>query len=300
MTVRILLVSAIAALGFASAEPARANELVLEPSSAWNIDYAADSCALRRTFGDGPQQTTLEMRRFAPDNVLQTTVATGALKMGSGSFSYRFDPGKKYGTPGFWHHLIFDQNQHGVIFGMAFADRPVSGLHAEDFVKHAQLLASPDFLDREAKAADEVASITLAGAFTNVLVLKTGSLKAPLMAMSGTASRICAGTGVVDLGAQAKLTRPAVPVNRASVDRMMDYPPKMLAKGMPGIVNVRLAIDERGNVTNCFIQMPLADPAFEKSTCADLQHALDFEPALDQNGKPVASYWVTMVDFRVD
>jgi TonB family protein len=81
---------------------------------------------------------------------------------------------------------------------------------------------------------------------------------------------------------------------------MMDYPPKMLAKGMPGVVNVRLAIDERGNVAGCSIQMPLADPAFEKSTCADLQHALEFEPALDQNGKPVASYWVTLVDFRVD
>jgi hypothetical protein len=299
MTVRILLFSAIVALAFASAGPARAKELVLEPSSAWNIDYAADSCALRRTFGDGPQKTTLEMRRFAPDNVMQTTVATAASRMGSGTFSYRLDPDKKNRSPGFWHHLIFDQGQQGVIFGMAFEDAPMKGLHAEDFIKHAQLLASQDFLDREAKAADEVSSITLAGAFSNVLVLKAGSLKAPLMAMRDCIEELRRHWGV-DLGVQAKLARPAVPVNRTSVDRMMDYPPKMLAKGMPGIVNVRLAIDERGNVTNCFIQMPLADPAFEKGTCADLQHALDFEPALDQNGKPVASYWVTMVDFRVD
>jgi len=78
---------------------------------------------------------------------------------------------------------------------------------------------------------------------------------------------------------------------------MMDYPPAMLRKSMPGLVNVRLAIDEAGRITACHIQMPLSDPAFEESSCADIQHAFDFEPALDKDGKPIASYWITRVVF---
>jgi hypothetical protein len=299
MALRILLSAALAFLGLAATAPAQAKELVLAPSSPWNIDYATDSCALRRTFGEGEQKTLLEMRRFAPDNVLQTTVASGAARLGSGSFNYRFDPDKKQRSPHFWHHLHFDGGQQGVIFGLALEEAPLDGLHADDLIKHEQLLASHEFLDREAQTADRIASISIAGAFTNVFVLKTGSLKAPLLAMRTCTDELRRHWGI-DVDAQAKLTRPAVPINRASVRKMMDYPPKMLARGMPGLVNLRLAIDERGNITGCFIQMPLSDPAFEKSACADLEHALDFEPALDQSGKPVASYWVTVVDFRID
>lgn len=81
---------------------------------------------------------------------------------------------------------------------------------------------------------------------------------------------------------------------------MMDYPPKMLRRSMPGLVNVRLAIDERGLITACHIQMPLSDPEFEASSCADIQHALEFDPALDKDANPIASYWITTVIFSLD
>jgi hypothetical protein len=80
---------------------------------------------------------------------------------------------------------------------------------------------------------------------------------------------------------------------------MMDYPPEMLRRGMPGLVNIRLAIDDAGRITACHIQMPLSDPSFEESSCADIQHALDFDPALDKDGKPIASYWITKVHFSL-
>ena len=62
---------------------------------------------------------------------------------------------------------------------------------------------------------------------------------------------------------------------------------------------MRLDVDETGGITACHIQMPLSDPAFEESSCADIQHALDFDPALDKDGKPIASYWVTKVYFQI-
>ena len=80
---------------------------------------------------------------------------------------------------------------------------------------------------------------------------------------------------------------------------MIDYPPMMAREGVPGVVNIRLAVDESGLVTACHIQMPLADPAFERTSCTDIQHELDFDPALDKDGKPIASYWVTKVHFQI-
>jgi hypothetical protein len=104
----------------------------------------------------------------------------------------------------------------------------------------------------------------------------------------------------IDVDAHRTLTRHATPTNLKRVPRMMDYPPKMLAKGMPGYVNVRLDINESGGISACHIQMPLSDPEFERSTCADLQHALIFDPALDTDGTPIRSYWITQVRFQIN
>jgi len=78
---------------------------------------------------------------------------------------------------------------------------------------------------------------------------------------------------------------------------MIQYPPKMLQRSMPGLVNVRLDISAAGRVTGCHIQMPLSDPAFEQNSCVEIEHGLEFEPALDKDGKPIASYFVTSVNF---
>lgn len=103
----------------------------------------------------------------------------------------------------------------------------------------------------------------------------------------------------IDVEAHKTLTRPALPIDMAAAASMVGYPPKMLRQRMPGLVNVRLAIDEAGRVTACHIQMPLSDPEFAASSCADIQHAFEFEPALDKDGKPIASYWVTRVVFQI-
>jgi hypothetical protein len=103
----------------------------------------------------------------------------------------------------------------------------------------------------------------------------------------------------IDVEAHKTLSRPAVPVNLDEVPGMMSYPPKMLQLNMPGLVNVRLDINETGRITACHIQMPLSDPAFEESSCADIQHALDFDPALDKDGTPISSYWITRVHFSI-
>jgi hypothetical protein len=45
--------------------------------------------------------------------------------------------------------------------------------------------------------------------------------------------------------------------------------------------------------------MPMSDPEFEESSCADIQHAFEFEPALDNDGNPMKSYYITSVQFHI-
>src|SRR6478609_8369090 len=77
---------------------ARASEqpLLLPPSSSWVVDYAEDSCALRRTFGDGRINAILEMRQIGPGNGYE-------IRIGSDTLSRtRRAPRVRYGSDEDW------------------------------------------------------------------------------------------------------------------------------------------------------------------------------------------------------
>jgi hypothetical protein len=285
------------------ASPVRAqDEPGLAPISGWTLDYAADSCALRRMFGEGKNRAYLEFRRFGPGLGLQTTIASSRMTATRwGSFSYRF------GNEGDWREVTGAnaitmngdfRGYSGVLFDPVLVNLPEYE-KIEDPLARAAYLKNIDLRAVEMKAASETDSITLRGAFRKRLTLQLGSLDKPIAALQTCIDELMTHWGI-DVEAHKSLTRPAIATNLAEVPRMMDYPPKMIQQSLPGVVNIRLGIDERGLITACHIQMPLSDPEFEKSSCADIEHALEFEPALDKDGKPIPSYWVTRVVFRLN
>lgn len=286
---------AIALVAGAGSSPARAGDaLTLEPSSRWELDYAADSCALRRTFGEGEQQSQLEIRRFQPGISLQTTIATKAMPMTRRNFRYRFDPKVDWQDGVAANYVYFAESFEGVIFYPRLVDLPFKD--TKDDAELAQFFKTADLVGMEAKAGESVQSLSLSGAFRDDLVLKTGSLSAPLIALNACIDELLGHWGI-DVEAHKTLTRPATAKNVSKMGRLIPYPPKMLAQRLPGIVNVRLEVDEAGAVRGCHIQMQLSDPAFEQASCKTLQKKLKFDPALDKEGKPIASYWINLVRF---
>ncbi len=284
----------IVAAGIAAVicQPAAANEpLALEPSSPWELTYEADSCALRRTFGEGDQQTQLEMRRFAPGINLQTTIASRA-RMTRRNFRLRF------GDEGEWEdhenplYAYFDDNFEGVIFRHTLLSPRVGP------DEPPSLPAGIDLATMEAEAAATLDSLSISRAFGDELVLETGPLKKPILLLNECIDELMTHWGI-DVEAHKTLARSAAPIDLAQAARMIGYPPKMVQRSLPGLVNIRLDIDETGRVTECHIQMPLSDPEFEESSCADIQHAFEFDPALDKDGKPLKSYYVTSVRFEI-
>jgi hypothetical protein len=281
--------------------PALAKEAPgLPPDSPWNLVYDDDSCALRRTFADGDRHGYFEMRRFGPDIDLQVMVASESLKARD-VFEYRY----RWGDEPEWREagrlkITLDGGLGGAVFGTRLIDLPddLPDLRARDLYLH-----STDWRALEQEAAARIESISMRGGrlrgwARGELTLELGSMRAPMAALNSCIDELVTHWGI-DIEAHKTLTRPALPIDMAAAASMVGYPPKMLRQFMPGLVNVRLAIDETGLVTACRIQMPLSDPEFEASSCADIQHAFEFEPALDKDGKPIASYWITRVVFQI-
>jgi hypothetical protein len=266
---------------------------VLSPSAPWTLDYADDSCALRRMFGPSEDQVFLEFRRFGPGAAMYVLVSSRRSKARKPPrFRYRF------GETGEWRDAyglaVSGDGFSGVIFNtwLVQFDEP------EDPVEREAYYRTIDVEALEKQQAAAVDTVALRGAFRRDLKLELGSLAAPMQALNECVDELITHWNI-DIEAHKTLTRRPVPIDMAAAARMIDYPPKMLRQNMPGLVHIRLAIDERGRITGCHIQMPLSDPEFEETSCADIQHAFEFEPALDKDGKPIASYWLTSVRFTL-
>ena len=291
----------LSALAAVLTGPARAEDRAgLAPSSDWALDYDHDSCALRRTFGDAENPAFLEMRRFAPGGSLQVTVASKGLKARDlRSFTYRLGDDTRWREAGKLR-LSLDNGLGGVVFSAGLVELPDG---VDDLGQRELYLHSIDWRAMERTAAvqtDEltVSGVTVRGTHRGDVTVRLGSLEAPLAALNECVDELVTRWDI-DVEAHKSLMRPALPIDLQSASSMIGYPPKMARDRMQGLVNVRLAIDPAGRVTACRIQLPLSDPEFEASSCADIQHAFEFEPALDKNGTPIASYWTTRIHFQI-
>lgn len=289
------------ALSNAVAAPATAEDTSsLPPGSPWNLVYDDDSCALRRTFADGDRHGYFEMRRFEPGISLQVMVASESLKARDLLiYQYRWGDEPEWRDAGRLK-ITLDTGLGGVIFRDGFVELPDD---LTDSTARDLYLRSIDWRAIEQEAAARIDSISVRASRVrrghhSDLTLQLGSLRVPMAALNTCIDELITHWGI-DVEAHKTLTRRATPIDMAGASSMVGYPPKMARQAMPGLVNVRLAIDETGRVTACRIQMPLSDPEFAASSCADIQHAFEFEPALDKDGKPIASYWITTVHFQI-
>ena len=71
------------------------------------------------------------------------------------------------------------------------------------------------------------------------------------------------------------------------------YPQTMWLSGTNAFVPVRVMVSAEGRATACVVQMPEIDQAFKDAVCEGLESA--YEPALDAEGRAVASVYRTSV-----
>lgn len=261
------------------------------PSSPPNIDYSDDSCAFRREFSDGSKKLALELRQFAPGDTFYAIAASKSFEWGAHPLKVRFLPDEKpheASSPSALHY------PNGLT-GFSWSDSFMSRDSMAD--KRALIGAIPDRSTRE-KA---IQGLELSAGLLHPVIIMTGEMHLPMEALRTCMDELLTHWGI-DAVAQRTLSRRAEARDQQQWAKIIqdNYPGKMLVNFVSGIVRVRVMVGPDGRPTSCHIQVPSQDLSFEKTACAGLMKASRFNPALDAGGKPIASYYVTSVFYKVN
>lgn len=270
---------------------AHAAETVLEPLDKWVLNYADDSCRLARAFGKGDDRVVLMLDQFQPQGRLVMSLVGKRFKwLGPNrvSLSSTFGPGLPNGP-------FID-----AIMGTVGPDNaPILMTGPRDLLNRPHDQKDDGERDEGlATIAEQGAAITelsIAASGMRRLTLHTGSMKAPIEAMNTCMSALVKAWGL-DPVQQVELTKQVAPLSRPRSWLLPDdYPKEPLYKGAGAIVQFRLMVGADGKPTACHIQQATRSPEFTKLTCDLLMKRARFAPALDNGGKPVASYYINSV-----
>ena len=262
--------------------------ITLERSSKWDVNYDADSFSALAVFGRDAKQVTLRLTWFEPSDMFQLMLIGKSLprQMTSSSIEVTFNGGSAT------HRT---RSINGTSGDLPMIIVPGTRLH---YLKElpAGMTDFPGTTTEEERAVDQV-DLRFNGDTLRLPLKPFGQV----MAAVHTCTRALVKSWGFDPETQEALKA------RASVigppDHLLtsaDYPSGALRQGANGLVRFRLDVDPDGRVSGCHILKGVQSPEFEKTTCDLVRRRARFEPALDATGKPIASYDVDSVQWRVE
>jgi Gram-negative bacterial TonB protein C-terminal len=285
----------------ATASPAYAQSakepLVLKPTSAWHVDYADDRCRLGRQFGTGDEQVLLFMDRYGPDEYFRLTFAGKPVKVSidRAEATIQFGPSEQE------QQLYFLNGNLENTPAMVFASRArIAAPSAEELraARNADESTWNDPAPISAERQKAVRYLNIGKPLRKAVKLETGSLRAAFVASDKCIDNLMTSWGI-DVEKHKSLSRKVKPQQSpARWVKSEDYPLDMLRSGQPAIVDFRLSVDADGKPTACHIQSTTRPKEFDDAVCKSVMRRAKLDPALDSNGKPLASFYRNTVRFK--
>lgn len=252
------------------------------PASGWSLDYADDSCALRRSFVAGERSIYLEMRQYSPFAQLRITVASAQLNAASVDPQFQFGSD---GTPQHYRLSAYGAYGEGML-GVSFYGSVIP----EGVIADGEALTTAQYSARLDEREAAISGLRLENSFGEAVVLQTGSLGTPMQALRECMTNLVeswgAGTFLSDPGA----TMPEA-INQTRWARLIQAraPTSLLGRSEPPVIVMRLLIDAEGVTTSCFVQQPVVDQIYEDFVCEAAMRGRH-RPARDSAGNPVPSF----------
>ena len=246
---------------------------VIEPSSKWVVNYADDMCLLERRFGADPNSVQL---------------AFEANSMGQGATLYMIRGGTSYPSEKTNVRVFADGAEVANVPAFTYA------------VTSKHLMLTNLTLDRiqlsKLGAASQIAISPNRNKFTS---LNVPTFASALQALETCRADLVLGWGM-SLTDQARLKSEAKSsfkgISGFSSD---DYPDSALHDGKEGKARVRLRVEADGKVSECFVMRSSGSEAIDKQTCDVYRTRYHYRPAVDTDGKPMASFVVNAVAWRI-
>lgn len=290
---------ALLALGTVSPTLAADGQRVLQPVSVWKMDYAEDSCRLSRLFGPEAERVLLSLEQYSPGEGFRLSIGSDAFAIDQEGVAVAFGPEGRVqseyiqrGSLGDFDRAIF------VSTGL---------LPSEQKLKVTSAKAAFDWRDHVPTPSDKAHTATKEAAIEWLEVrgrrdpirLALGSMGPPMAALHTCTDELLGHWGI-DVQAHKTLQRAVVPkTNPGRWITANDYPTGLLVRGYQGYVRFRLAVNEQGKPSSCHIQRSTRPVGFDEVVCDKLMRKADFMPALDKDGQPIPSYWVSAVFFEL-
>lgn len=285
----------LASLTLALAAPpvlaAQAPPASLARSTKWEINYDEDSCTLAARFGEGKDSVLMAMTKAGPGNWFE-------LKLYGKAFSYGrilmpVDLG--FGS----QPLARYQGLSATSSGKEKTPTLMLSMIRLDgwrYPKPSDPPSAPPAISPEQEAA--VNSLTVKPVGKKPLELRTGSMGPPMAAMRTCVDDLMRHWGF-DPAVQAGLTKQTLPLNNpGNWLGTNDFPFKSLMKGHNGLVRFRLDVEADGKVSACRILYRTNPDEFADLSCKLLMQRAKMAPALDAQGKPVRSFYISQIRWQ--
>lgn len=272
--------------------PAHATEpyiISLPKDGPWVADYDVDSCRLAARFGKGDEAIVALFTRYVPGNWFDLSLTGDRLKRGEAQVQIKvgFGPGQSM------RDVLATSGTRGGKPALLLGSNRLDGWTAPETRTDTE--PPPISVEQEAAVSQFTVQLNRARAYR----LELGSMNRPMAEMRKCMDTLLTHWGY-DPAVVATLTRPPTPTeNPGTWASSTDYPSRALSKGLNGIVQFRLDVDEAGQVAGCRILARTDPDEFSVQTCKILSRRAHFLPALDAAGKPVKSFYVNKVRFMM-
>ena len=288
-TICFAALAAAGAQGAAAAEPAT----VLPASSSWHLDYAEQSCRLARTFGEGEGRSVVFFTQHGPGDSFELTLAGEPLDRFSPNVAIQFGP-----IGGTWKIRPFRGDVEGVGPALIYSGLDLAEEQDEEEAEEDVAEARDSLPAIDIHRAKEMDYIEVNQGRRRVR-FATGTLDKPFAALNACSVDLIAEWGL-DADQHRSLTRIVDPTNMKLIASRVgrDYPAAALRKGEQGIIRALLIVGADGKVERCTLDNATNSETLPAPACRVLEDAV-FEPALDSQGQPMRSFYITKIVYKM-
>lgn len=305
---RYVVLSFVALLAGLSA-PAYAQDeapVIVPPVTPWQVDFGENKCRAVRVFGEGDEQTVLLLEQITPSDTPRWIMAGDVAERlnSGGDLTVQFGPGVG-----------------------AFEMSAAKGTTLGDFGKayRSFSIRKPDWDGRDGKKEDEADNLDdeadptpgipmldiEEGASIEWVQFSRGK-RAPqrlatgdlgqLFSVLNTCMTDLVGTWGVDVEAQQHRAKGPSPLNLSQIaNRIQQYYPSRAERwGKQADLSIRMLVDENGAITDCHITNITIAEDFDDRACSEFKKVGKFEPAIDTDGKPMASFYASTILYRLN
>lgn len=276
---------------------------IFTPDSTWAVDYGEDYCRLLRDFTNGSDTVSLLLERAHPINTMRVVVVGNAVRTfrGADMIGLRFLPS---GAPRMAMKLATElpDGQQMLNLGPQLVgefEMPEPGAPPEPPAIYSR--------EEEREKAAAISGLRLEQGLTRPVELQTGSMAEPIQALQDCADDMLT-YWELDAEAHQSLSRVVLPGDGAFVDDSgapVNPSAGWISQNTVGFDDfarlgggnneIRVMVNAAGEPTDCAVHFPSLGESTNARICEQVMENGEFLPALDVDGQPIDSYWMTSV-----